>query len=80
MSTIPAKKIMVYATGTDMNTIVPIILNGLASIPDLFLVLSLHPSESSVISQYQQLTTSYPNCKKRVQFGHISLYGTVKRR
>ncbi|HBE78229.1 MAG TPA: hypothetical protein DDW65_10670, partial [Firmicutes bacterium] len=72
----PAKKIMVYATGTEMNTIVPMILSGLAAIPDLFLILSLHPSESPIISQYQQLTAGYPNCKV-VRFGQISLYDSL---
>jgi hypothetical protein len=72
----PAKKVAVYATGTDMDTIVPIVLDGLKDIPDLFLVLSLHPSESSLVTHYQQLTAGYPNCKV-VQFGHISLYDSL---
>ncbi|HBF36355.1 MAG TPA: hypothetical protein DDW50_03455 [Firmicutes bacterium] len=72
----PAQKIMVYATGTEMSTIVPIILNGLAAIPDLFLILSLHPSETPIISQYQQLTAGYFNCKV-VRFGQISLYDSL---
>lgn len=69
----PAMNVIIYATGTDRQTIVPIILEGLKSIPNLFLVLSLHPSESSAIEEYQKLTEGYSNCKV-VRFGHLSLY------
>jgi hypothetical protein len=72
----PSHKVMIYATGTDRDTIVPIILNGLANIPDLFLVLLLAPSEVPAISQYEQLVAGYPNCKV-VRFGHISLYDAL---
>ncbi|TCL63359.1 CDP-glycerol:poly(glycerophosphate) glycerophosphotransferase [Hydrogenispora ethanolica] len=71
-----AKKIMVYATGTERNIIVPLILNGLAPISDLFLLILMHPSETSLIEQYQQLTAGYSN-RKVLPFGNISLYNAL---
>ena len=72
----PSKKIVAYATGTNMNTIVPMVLNVLASNPDLFLILILHPSETSLVARYQQLTEGYPNCKV-IRYGQVSLYDTL---
>ncbi len=69
----PARRIAVYATGTDRETIVPIVLKGLQTVSGLFLILLLHPGESSLIAQYQALTADYPNCRV-VRYGHISLY------
>lgn len=69
-------RIAVYATGTDMETIVPIVLKGLEEIPDLFLAILLHPSESSLVSKYQQLIAGYPNCRV-IRFGYISLYDAL---
>jgi hypothetical protein len=72
----PANKIAVYATGTDKELIVPIVREGLETIPELFLIMLLHPSESALIAQYQQLVTGYANCKV-VRFGHVNLYDAL---
>ncbi|TCL69961.1 hypothetical protein EDC14_101183 [Hydrogenispora ethanolica] len=72
----PTQKIMVYATGTEMKTIVPLIVNGLRSIPGLYLVMLLHPAESALVPQYEQLAAGYSNCKV-VRFGQISLYDAL---
>ncbi len=72
----PAKKIIVYATGTEMNTIVPIIVNGLKTIPDVYLVMLLHPSESRLVPQYQQLAAGYENCQV-LPYGSVSLYDAL---
>ncbi len=54
--------------------IAPIILEGLKSIPDLFLLMLLHPGEKPL--PYQKLAEGYPYCKV-VQFGNISLYDAL---
>lgn len=72
----PSKRILVYATGTEMNTIVPIVLNGIASIPDLYLVMLLHPSESSLFPQYQKMAEGFSNCTV-IRHGQISLYDAL---
>lgn len=56
------------------QVIAPIILEGLKSIPDLFLLMMLHPGEKP--QPYLKLTEGYPHCKV-VQFGHISLYDAL---
>lgn len=72
----PGKRIAVYATGTDKETIVPIVVKGLENIQELFLIILLHPSESALVSQYQELAGNSPFCKV-VQFGHITLYDAL---
>lgn len=72
----PAKKIALYATGTDKETIVPIVVQGLKEIADLFLVILLHPSESALVAQYQQLAGN-SSSHKVVQFGKINLYDAL---
>ncbi len=70
------KKIMTYATGTDRNALVPLIVEGLKTIPEIFLVLSLHPSEAPILNQYQQLIGDYADCRV-VRYGEIGLYDTL---
>ena len=72
----PPPKIAVYATGTDMETIVPIVLQGLEKLDEVFLIVLLHPSESSLLEKYQKLTEGFARCKV-VRFGHISLYDAL---
>ncbi len=72
----PQQKLMVYATGTEMNTIVPLIADALKSVPELYLLILLHPSESALVSKYEQLVAGYPRCKV-MQFGHVSLYDAL---
>ncbi len=72
----PTKRIAIYATGTDKETIVPIVVNGLKEIADLFLIILLHPSESALVAQYQQLAGNSSSCKV-VQFGKIGLYDAL---
>ncbi len=74
----PSQKVMVYATRpSGLNKNIPsLVIDGLKSIPDLFLLILLHPSEASAIEQYQQLTEGYSDCKV-VRFGHISLYDAL---
>jgi glycosyltransferase involved in cell wall biosynthesis len=72
----PANKIAVYATGTDKELIVPIVREGLETIPELFLIMLLHPSESALVDQYQQLVAGYAHCKV-VRFGHVNLYDAL---
>ena len=73
-----SKKIMVFTTQFPKyaSTMVPIIVNGLKSIPDLFTIMLLHPSESAQIDNYRQLSKDYLNCKV-FPFGHISLYDAL---
>jgi hypothetical protein len=75
---VPSQKIMVYATRpSGLSENVPsIVINGLKSIPELFLLILLHPSEGTLVEQYQQLTGDFPNCKV-VRFGHITLYDAL---
>lgn len=72
----PARKIVVYATGTDMNKIVPIVIDGLKPHANLFLLIALHPAETPLVAQYQKLTQDYPNCKV-VRHGEIGLYNSL---
>jgi hypothetical protein len=72
----PAKKIMVYATGPDRNTLAPMVLKGLAAISDLFLILKLAPSENSAFSQYQELTKGFANCAV-VRYDQLHLYDAL---
>ncbi len=72
----PAQKVAVYAAQIFRyaKTITPVILEGLRSIPDLFLVILLHPGENPLL--HEQIAAEYPNCRV-VRFGHISLYDAL---
>jgi hypothetical protein len=72
----PAKKIIVYAAQIFhfAQIITPVVLEGLKSVPDLFLLILLHPGEEPL--SHEQLTRGYSNCKV-VRFGHISLYDAL---
>jgi UDP-N-acetylglucosamine 2-epimerase len=74
----PSQKIIVFTTQrVHMSKInVPIALEGIKSIPNVFLVLLLHPSEAAMMEPYKQLTAGYSNCKV-IPFGHISLYDAL---
>jgi hypothetical protein len=77
MAGIPSShKIMIYATGTDVKVVAPLIVEGLKTIPDLFVIFSLHPSEVGYIDYYRQLTRDYPNFKV-VRYGEIALYDSL---
>lgn len=68
-----SQKILFYATGTDVKTNTSLIVEAVKHIPGLFLVLSLHPSETGYIDYYRQLIQGHPNCKV-FRYGEISLY------
>ncbi|HBF36354.1 MAG TPA: hypothetical protein DDW50_03450 [Firmicutes bacterium] len=72
----PAKKVVVYAAQIFhfAQTVTPVILEGLQSIPDLFLLILLHPGENPV--PHEELAKGYPNCKV-IRFGHVSLYNAL---
>ncbi len=72
----PTQKIIVFGAQIIRFTqiIAPIILEGLKSIPDICLLMMLHPGEKPL--PYQKFAEEYPNCKV-VQFGHISLYDAL---
>ncbi len=70
------RPIMVYATGTEANTIVPLIIEGIRSVPDLYLLMLLHPSESALVDRYEQLAGGYPNCRV-ARYGEINLYDAL---
>jgi hypothetical protein len=72
----PSQKVIVYATGTDIKSTASVIVEGLRAIPNLFLLLSLHPSESGLVDYYQRLTENYPNSRV-VRYGEISLYDSL---
>ncbi len=72
----PSKKIIVY--GADVlridETIVPIVLEGLRSIPDIFLVMLQHPGDNP--EPHEKLAEGYVNGKV-VRFGQICLYDAL---
>jgi hypothetical protein len=72
----PSRKVIVY--GADIwridQTIVPIILEGLRAIPDIFLVMLQHPGDNP--EPHEKLAAGYPDGKV-VRFGHISLYDAL---
>ncbi len=72
----PSHQIIVYATQIFKYTqnIAPIVLEALQSVPNIVIVMLLHPGEKP--EPYQQLVNGYPNCKL-IQFGHISLYDAL---
>jgi hypothetical protein len=74
----PQQKIMVFTTQrlfmSEVN--VPIVLEGLQTIPNVFLLLLLHPSENMAYPQYQRLIAGHANCAA-FRFGHISLYDAL---
>jgi hypothetical protein len=72
----PSHRIAVYATGTDMNTIVPIVINGLRSIPNLYLVIVLHPAEGALVERYRELAAGYDRCRV-IRSGEIALYDAL---
>jgi len=74
----PSRKIIIFATQRlcFSKESVPIALEGMKSVPGVFLALLLHPGETPVFEQYQQLIKGHPNCKA-VRFGHISLYDAM---
>ncbi len=71
-----SQKVMVFAAQIYHynQTILPIVLEALQSIPDLFLVVLLHPGDDPI--PHEKLTAGYPNCKV-VRFGQISLYDAL---
>jgi hypothetical protein len=71
-----SEKVVVYATSGDAPIIISVVLNGLKSISDLFLLMTLHPSEGSLVKKYQELTEDYPNSRV-VRYGEISLYDSL---
>jgi hypothetical protein len=76
LGTDPAKKIVVYAAQVfRVNQIIaPLIFEGLRPIPDLFLVMLLHPGEDTML--YKGCSMGFPNCQI-VRFGQISLYDAL---
>lgn len=70
------QKIVVYATQIlrIAQTVTSIVLEGLTNIPNLFIIILLHPGENP--HPHQELVKKYANCKV-VQFGHISLYDAL---
>ena len=76
LGTNPTKKIIVYAAQILRfnQTIAPIVFEGLKSIPELFLVMLLHPGEDPLI--YEHLTEGFNDCKI-VRFGEISIYDAL---
>lgn len=71
----PKYRIAVYTTqplgGAKIRTVAPIVINGLKTIENLFLLIMLHPNEKPEL--YQQLAADFPNCRV-LRFGTISLY------
>jgi CDP-glycerol glycerophosphotransferase (TagB/SpsB family) len=76
LGTVPAKQIVVYVAQVVRcnRMIAPLVFEGLRSIPDLFLVMLLHPGEDP--SLYAHLAANFAYCKI-VRFGHISLYDAL---
>ncbi len=72
----PSLKIMIFATGTDVKSISPVVVEGLKPISNLFLVISLHPSEIGLVDYYLELTKDYPNSRV-VRYGEICLYDSL---
>ncbi len=72
----PSKKIIVYAAQIFFynQTIAPMILEGLKSIPEVFLLILLHSGDNP--SPHEHLIRGCNNCKV-VRFGHISLYDAL---
>lgn len=72
----PSIKVVVY--GADIiridELIVPVLLEGLRSVPGIYLVMLQHPGENP--KEHEKLAAGYPNGKV-VQFGHISLYDAL---
>jgi hypothetical protein len=60
----PSKKIVIFTTQPQGigKTILPVVLKGLAAIPDVFLAVILHHSENDCLGEYQQITAEYANC------------------
>lgn len=73
----PHQKIMVYATGTARDITAPLILEGLKAIPEVFLIISLHPSEDQTIDAYEKITAGYANFKIVRGSSEISLYDSL---
>jgi hypothetical protein len=73
----PSQKIMVYATGSARDITAPIVLEGLKAIPEVFLIISLHPSEDQTLDQYQKISEGYGNCKIVRGSTEISLYDSL---
>lgn len=72
----PSIKVVVY--GADIiridELIVPVLLEGLRSLPGIYLVMLQHPGENP--EPHEKLAAGYPNGKV-VRFGHISLYDAL---
>ena len=72
----PSQKVIVY--GADIlridQTIVPILLEALRAIPNIFLVMLQHPGDNP--EPHEKLAEGYPNGKV-VRFGRISLYDAL---
>lgn len=71
----PNQKIMVFATGTDTPTIIPLVLEGLKALPEVFLIISLHRREGP-IDLYKKLAVGYCNYII-IPFGEINLYDSL---
>ncbi len=72
----PGKKIIVYAAQIIRfnQTIAPIVFEALKSIPELFLLMLLHPGEEPAL--YEHLTGGFTN-SKIIRFGQIGLYNAL---
>ncbi len=72
----PGHKIALYATQILRinETVAPIVFEGLKTIPDLTVVMMLHPGEEP--EPHERLARGYPNWKT-VRFGHVSLYDAL---
>jgi hypothetical protein len=72
----PTKKIAVYATQIFhfAQTITPVVLEGLKSIPDIFLLILMHPGDNPL--PHEELVKGYSNCRL-IRFGHVSLYNAL---
>ena len=72
----PTKKILIYAADILRieQIVTPVVLEGLQQIPDLVMVMLLHPGENG--SPHQRLAENYANCKV-IPFGKISLYDAL---
>ncbi len=72
----PSIKVVIY--GADIiridELIVPVLLEGLRSLPGVYLVMLQHPGENP--EPHEKLAAGYPHGKV-VRFGHISLYDAL---
>jgi hypothetical protein len=76
LGTDPAKKIVVFAAPVIRfnQMVAPLVFDGLRSIPEVFLVMLLHPGEDP--SLYEPFTPGFANCQI-LRFGQIRLYDAL---